>query len=188
MQIDISELKKGAKIVQDGQPCVVQEYNFVKPGKGTALYKCRVRNMITGAQWDKTWRSGEKFEKADLEERKMQYLYHDGEEYHFMNNESYEQIGLKAEQVGDAANFLYENLLIDMLFFNDGPIGLSLPNFVELQITQSDPGLKGDTASNTTKPATLSTGYVIQVPLFVEEGEWIKVDTRSGDYNERVKK
>ncbi len=188
MLMDIADLRKGSKIVMDGAPCVVQEYQFVKPGKGQALYKCRIKNMVTGANYDKTWRSGEKFEKADLEEHRMQYLYTDGEAFHFMNNESYEQFALTQEQVGDASNYLYENLNVDMLFFDGQPIGLTLPNFVELQIVKSDPGIKGDTASNTTKPATLSTGYVIQVPLFVEEGEWIRVDTRTGGYSERVKK
>jgi len=127
-------------------------------------------------------------QKADLEEYKMQYLYSDGSEYHFMNVQTYDQVGLKAEQVGDAAHYLYENLDVNMLFFNGQPIGLTLPNFVVLKIEKSDPGIKGDTASNTTKPATLTTGYVIQVPLFVNEGEWIKLDTRTGDYVERVKK
>lgn len=188
MLMDIGELRKGSKIVIDGDPCLVVEYQFVKPGKGQALYKCRIKNMTTGAQWEKTWRSGEKFEKADLEEHRVQYLYNDGEIFHFMNNESYDQFEMSAELVGDAANFLYENLNVDMLFFEGKPMDLTLPNFVELEIVQSDPGIKGDTASNTTKPATLSTGYVIQVPLFVNEGEWIKVDTRTGAYSERVKK
>jgi elongation factor P len=188
MLLDIGEIRKGAKIVVDGDPCIVTDYQFVKPGKGQALYKCKIRNMITGALWDKTWRSGEKFEKADLEEHRMQFLYSDGAEFHFMNNQSYEQVALGAEQVGDAANYLYENLDIDMLFFGGKPIGLTLPNFVELQIEQSDPGIKGDTASNTTKPATVSTGYALQVPLFVNEGEWIRIDTRTGAYAERVKK
>ena len=188
MLIDIGEMHKGSKIVIDGDPCTVVEYLFVKPGKGTALYKCKIKNMISGSQWDKTWRSGDKLEKADLEERKVQYLYTDGEEYHFMNNETYDQFALTAEAVGDAVNFIYENLDVDMLFFDGNPIDLTLPNFVELQVVESDPGIKGDTASNTSKPATLSTGYVIQVPLFINEGEWIKVDTRTGDYSERVKK
>ena len=188
MQMDTGDLRKGRKLVIDGDPWVVAEYQFVKPGKGQALYKCKLRNMVTGALVDRTYRSGEKFEKADLEELQMQYLYSDGEEFHFMNNESYEQVALDANGVGDAVNYLYENLNIDMLFFNGKPIGLTLPNFVELEITQSDPGIKGDTASNTTKPATLSTGYVVQVPLFINEGEWIKVDTRTGEYNERVKR
>lgn len=188
MQLDMSQMKKGSKIVMDGDPCVITEYQFVKPGKGTALYKCKIRNMVTGAQWNKTWRSGDKVEKADLEERKMQYLYNDGDGFHFMNNETYDQVALSAEQVDDASNFMYENINVDMLFFNNNPIGITLPNFVELEITKSDPGLKGDTATNTTKPATLSTGYTVQVPLFVDEGEWIKVDTRTGEYSERVKK
>ncbi len=188
MLMDIGEIRKGAKIIIDGDPYLVTEYNFVKPGKGQALYKCRVRNMITGAQWDKTWRSGEKFEKADLEEHRMQYLYTDGEDYHFMNNASFEQVALNKEAVGDAVNYLYENLELDMLFFDGRPIGLTLPNFVELEIVQSDPGIKGDTASNATKPATLSSGYTVQVPLFVNQNEWVRVDTRTGGYVERVKR
>jgi elongation factor P len=188
MLMDISEIRKGAKIIIDGAPCLVTEYNFVKPGKGQALYKCRVRNMINGSQWDKTWRSGEKFEKADLEEHRMQYLYTDGEEYNFMNNANYEQVALLKEAVGDAVNYLYENLELDMLFFDGRPIGLTLPNFVELEIVKSDPGIKGDTASNATKPATLSSGYVVQVPLFVNQGEWVRIDTRTGQYQERVKR
>jgi elongation factor P len=188
MLIDIGEIRKGAKIIIDGAPYVVMEYNFVKPGKGQALYKCRVRNMINGSQWDKTWRSGEKFEKADLEEHRMQYLYTDGEEYHFMNNASFEQVALNKEAVGDAVNYLYENLELDMLFFDGQPIGITLPNFVELEIVKSDPGIKGDTASNATKPATLSSGYTVQVPLFVNQNEWVRIDTRTGQYTERVKR
>lgn len=185
--MEVGELRKGTKLVLDGDPWIVVEYLFVKPGKGQALYKCKLRNMISGVMIDRTYRSGEKFEKADLEENKMQFLYTDGD-YHFMNTDNYEQVALPADQVGDAANYLYENLDVDMLFYNGQPIGLTLPNFVVLQIEQSDPGIKGDTASNTTKPATMSTGYTAQVPLFVEEGEWIKIDTRTGAYVERVKK
>ena len=188
MLMDIGEIKKGSKVVFEGDPWVVTDYQFVKPGKGQALYKCRMKNMVSGATVDRTYRSGEKFERADLEEHRMQFLYSDGEEFHFMNNANYEQVALTKSNIDNADAFLYENLEVDMLFFNGQPIGLTLPNFVELEITQSDPGIKGDTASNTTKPATLSTGYIVQVPLFVEEGEWIKVDTRTGDYVERVKK
>lgn len=188
MILDVSELRKGQKVVIDREPWVVIEYLFVKPGKGQALYKCKIKNMLTGALVDRTYRSGEKFEKADLAVSKMQYLYADGDEYHFMNNENYEQVALNRETVGEALNYLYENLPVDMLFFNGQPIDLTLPIFVELRITKSDPGIKGDTASNTTKPATVSTGYTVQVPLFVNEGEWIKIDTRTGDYVERVKK
>ncbi len=188
MLMDVGALRKGSKIVIDGDPWVVAEYLFVKPGKGQSLYKCKIRSMVSGALVDKTYRSGEKLEKADLESNKMQFLYTDGEEFHFMNNDSYEQFALKEDQIGDSSDFLYENLEVEMLFFNGQPIGLTLPNFVNLEITQSDPGIKGDTASNTTKPATMSTGCVIQVPLFVEEGETIKIDTRTRDYVERVKK
>ncbi len=188
MLMDIGEIRKGSKLVFDGDPWVVTEYQFVKPGKGQALYKCKLKNMVSGVIIDRTYRSGEKFEKADLEENRMQYLYGDGNEFHFMNNETYDQVALTREQIGDADHFLYENLDVDMLFFNGSPIGLTLPNFVELDIVKSDPGIKGDTASNTTKPATLSTGYEVQVPLFINEGERIKVDTRTGDYVERVKK
>jgi elongation factor P len=188
MLMDIGEIRKGSKVVFEGNPWVVTDYLFVKPGKGQALYKCKMKNMISGASVDRTYRSGEKFERADLEEHRMQYLYSDGEQFHFMNNANFEQVGLTKEQVDESAGFLYENLEVDMLFFNGQPIGLTLPNFVELEITQSDPGIKGDTASNTTKPATMSTGYVVQVPLFVNEGEWIKIDTRTGQYVERVKK
>ena len=143
--------------------------------------------MITGTQFDRTYRSGEKFTAADLEEQEMQYLYSDGEHYHLMNTSNYEQIEMTAEGVGDAASFLVENLNVNVLLFQGRPIGLSLPNFVELKIVQSDPGIKGDTASGSTKPATLETGYVIQVPLFVEEGEVVRIDTRTGSYVERVK-
>lgn len=188
MLVDIGELRKGSKVVFDGDPWVVTEYLFVKPGKGQALYKCKLKNMVNGTIIDRTYRSGEKFEKADLEEHRMQYLYAEGGEFHFMNNASYEQVALPEAQVGDAQHFLYENLDVDMLFYNGNPIGLTLPNFVELEITRSAPGIKGDTASNTTKPATLSTGYEVQVPLFINEGEWVKVDTRTGGYVERVKK
>jgi elongation factor P len=188
MLVDIGEIRKGSKLVFDGDPWVVIEYNFVKPGKGQALYKCKMKNMVSGAIVDRTYRSGEKFEKADLEEHKMQYLYVDGDEYHFMNNDTYDQVAMRVEQLDGADAFLFENLMVDILFFNGNPIGLTLPNFVELEITQSDPGIKGDTASNTTKPATLSTGHIVQVPLFIDEGEWIKVDTRTGAYVERVKK
>lgn len=188
MQIEVGEFRKGTKLVLDGDPWVIAEYQFVKPGKGQGLYKCKMRNMISGALVDRTYRSGEKFEKADLEENKMQFLYTDGDEFHFMNAETYEQFTMTPESVGDASKYLYENLEMDILFFNGGPIGLMLPNFVVLQIEKSDPGIKGDTASNTTKPATMTTGCIIQVPLFIEEGEWVKVDTRTGDYVERVKK
>lgn len=181
------ELRKGTKLEIDGEPYLIVDFEFSKPGKGQALYRCRLKNMITGTQFDRTYRSGDKFTSADLEEQEMQYLYNDGEKYHLMNMSNYEQIEMPAEGVGDAANFLTENLMVSVLLFQNRPIGLTLPNFVELKIVKSDPGIKGDTASGATKPATLQTGYVIQVPLFVEEGEVVRIDTRSGAYVERVK-
>lgn len=181
------ELRKGVKLEIDGEPYLIVDFEFAKPGKGQALYRCRLRNMITGSQFDRTYRSGDKFNAADIEEQEMQYLYNDGQHFHFMNMSSYEQTEMSAATVADASNFLTENLVVNVLLFQGRPIGITLPNFVELQIVKSDPGIKGDTASGSTKPATLSTGHVIQVPLFVEEGEVVRIDTRTGQYVERVK-
>jgi len=185
--LESGDLRKGLKFELDGDPYVIVQFEFVKPGKGQALYKCKLKNMLTGAQFDRTFRSGEKFKEADLEEHEMEYLYFDGESYCFMNKTNFEQEFMNVEQVGDARDFLKENTGVSMLFFDGRPIGLSLPNFVELQITQADPWAKGDTASGDSKPATLETGYVLQVPPFIEEGELIKIDTRTGQYVERVK-
>jgi len=182
-----SDLRKGLKISIDGDPYVIVQFDFVKPGKGQALYKCRLKNMVTGIQFDKTYRSGEKFEPANLEEIKMEYLYADGENYCFMNSENYEQEFLSADQVGDALSLLKENTVCDVLLFDGRPIGVTLPIFMELKITKADPWVKGDTASGDTKPATVETGYVLQVPPFIEEGELIRIDTRTGNYVERVK-
>lgn len=181
------DLRKGLKIEIDGEPYVVVQFEFVKPGKGQALYKCKLKNMVTGTQFDRTYRSGEKFNKADLEELDMEYLYFDGENYCFMNTSTYEQEFLSPDQVGEARGFLKENTVCSMLFFDRRPIGLTLPNFVELKIVRADPWAKGDTASGDSKPATLETGVSIQVPPFVEEGEIIRIDTRTGQYVERVK-
>lgn len=182
-----SDLRKGSKLEIDGEPYLVVDFEFSKPGKGQALYRCRLKNMITGSQFDRTYRSGDKFNAADMEEQSMEFLYKDGNRYTFMNTSTYEQIELTEENVGDAINYLTENLVVDMLLFQGRPIGISLPNFVELRVIQADPGIKGDTAAGATKPVTLETGFVIQVPLFIEEGEVLKVDTRSGAYVERVK-
>jgi elongation factor P len=159
----------------------------VKPGKGQALYKCKLRNLITGSTYDMTYRSGESFEEANVEERRMQYLYPEDDRYCFMDNSTYEQHFMSAEQLGDAVAFLKENTVCSMLFFDGRPIGLTLPNFVELKIVQADPWVKGDTASGDSKPATLETGHVLQVPTFIGEGESIRIDTRTGAYVERVK-
>ncbi len=182
-----SDLRKGLKIIIDGQPYIITDFQFSKPGKGQALYRCKLKNMITGYTMDRTYRSGDKFEPANLEERRMQYLYNDGEGYHFMDTKTYDQITLTDENVGEAKNFLQDNMEVDVLFFNDTPISINLPNFVQLKVVKADPGVKGDTATGATKPATLETGYTIQVPLFVEEGDVLKIDTRTGQYVERVK-
>jgi elongation factor P len=181
------DLRKGLKLEIDGDPYVIVDFSFTKPGKGQALYRCRLRNMINGTQFDRTYRSGDKFNEADLQDQEMEFLYREGKQYCFMNTNTYEQVYLNDEQVADAVNYLTENLVVDMLFFQGRPIGLTLPNFVELKVTQADPGIKGDTASGATKPVTMETGLVLQVPLFIEEGEMLRLDTRSGAYVERVK-
>ncbi|OPY11744.1 MAG: Elongation factor P [Syntrophus sp. PtaU1.Bin005] len=182
-----SDLRKNLRIKLEGDPYIVTEFNFVKPGKGQALYRCKLKNMITGNQFERTFRSVDVFEPADLQEKKMQYLYEEGGQYHFMDNASYEQIALSADQVGDAAHFLIDNLEVEILLFEDKPLGISLPNFVDLTVTRADPWAKGDSVSGNSKPVILQTGYQIQVPPFVEEGEKIRVDTRTGEYLTRVK-
>ncbi len=184
---DASDLRKGLKIEIDGEPHALVQFEFSKPGKGQALYRCKLKNMITGSQFDRTYRSGDKFNKADLEEQEMEYLYSDGTDYCFMNTKSYEQEFLNEEQVGDAINFLKENTTCNVLLFEGRPIGVTLPFFVNLRIAKADPWVKGDTASGDTKPATLETGFELQVPPFIEEGEAVRIDTRSGEYVERVK-
>ncbi len=184
---DSSDLRKGLKIEIDGDPYEVVDFQFVKPGKGQALYKCRLKNMISGSQFEKTYRSGDKFNHADLEEQQMEYLYTDGEEYHFMNTSTYEQEAVSAAQLGDSVKFLKENIVCNVLLFRGKPIGVSLPNFIELRVVKSDPWVKGDTASGSSKPAELETGLVVQVPPFIEEGEKLRIDTRTGQYVERVK-
>ncbi len=182
-----SDLRKGLKIIIDGQPYIITDFQFSKPGKGQALYRCKLKNMITGYTMDRTYRSGDKFEPANLEERRMQYLYNDAEGYHFMDTKTYDQVTLTEENIGEAKNFLQDNMEVDVLFFNETPISINLPNFVQLKVVKADPGVKGDTATGATKPATLETGYTIQVPLFIEEGDILKIDTRTGQYVERVK-
>lgn len=181
------DLRKGLKIEIDGEPYVIIQFEFVKPGKGQALYKCKLKNMLTGAQFDRTFRSGDKFNEANLEEFEMEYLYSDGDRYCFMNTATYDQDFLTLEQVGDSINLLKENTVCNVLFFEERPIGIALPNFVDLRIAKADPWAKGDTASGSTKPATLETGYEVQVPPFIEEGELVRIDTRTGEYVERVK-
>jgi elongation factor P len=182
-----SDLRKGLKIEIDGEPYVVTVFEFSKPGKGQALYRCKLKNMITGVIIDPTYRSGDTFKPADLSERRMQYLYNQNDEFWFMDVENYEQSALQEDQVGDAKNYLIDNLEVDILFFGDRPIGITLPNFVDLTVTQADPWAKGDSVTGDTKPITLETGYELRVPPFIEEGGKITVDTRTGEYVTRVK-
>jgi elongation factor P len=175
------DLRKGKKLEIDGEPYVVVQFAFVKPGK------CKLKNMVTGVQFDRTFRSGEKFDEADLEEVEMEYLYAEGNQYCFMNTSNYEQEYLSEEQVAEAIDFLKENTVCSILMFAGRPIGISLPNFINLRVEKTDPWVKGDTASGDSKPATLETGYVLNVPPFIEEGQLLKIDTRSGQYVERVK-
>ena len=182
-----SDLRKGLRLKIDNEPYVIVEFNFVKPGKGQALYRCKLKNMLTGSQFERSFRSVDTFEQADLREKKMQYLYPEGNKYCFMDNETYEQVYLTEDQVGDNKNFLIDNLDVEILLFEDRPIGLTLPNFVELVVTEAEPWAKGDTVSGATKPVKVETGYTIQVPTFITDGEKIRIDTRTGEYLTRVK-
>ena len=182
-----SDLRKGLKIQIDGEPYIITEFEFSKPGKGQALYRTKMRNMITGNQFTQTYRSNDKFEKPDLEERTMQFLYSQGDEYHFMDTSTYDQISLTQSQLGSNVNFLVDNMEVQVLFFGDKPIDISLPIFVNLTVTQADPWVKGDTSGSDTKPVTVETGYRLQVPPFIEEGDKIQIDTRSGEYITRTK-
>jgi elongation factor P len=182
-----SDLRKGLKIQIDKEPYIIIDFQFSKPGKGQALYRCKLRNMISNVIIDKTYRSVDNFEPANLEERKMQFLYHQDDEFHFMDVENYEQSMLTADQVGEARNFLTDNLEVDVLLFEGRAIGITLPNFVDLTVTRADPWAKGDSVSGDSKPVTVETGYTLRVPPFIEEGTRITIDTRTGEYVTRVK-
>ncbi len=183
-----NEFRSGLKIMLDGDPCTVIENEFVKPGKGQAFNRVKIRNLKTGRVLDKTFKSGESVDAADVIDIDMQYLYSDGEFWHFMDPESYEQQAADANAVGDAHLWLKAQDNCEVTLYNGNPIGVTPPNFVELEITDTDPGLKGDTAQGGTKPATLESGAVVKVPLFLEIGELVRIDTRSGEYMSRVKK
>jgi elongation factor P len=180
------DFRRGLKIEVDGTPYIIADFQHVKPGKGGAFVRTKLKNLLTGGVVDKTFRAGEKVEKPDLEEKTMQYLYLEGNEYYFMDNDTYDQTFLTEEQLGDNKNFLQENVTVAILYYQGKPIGVELPIFVELEITKTEPGVRGDTASGGSKPATLETGTTIQVPLFVNEGEKVKIDTRTGEYIERI--
>jgi len=181
------DFRKGLKIELNGEPFVIVDFLHVKPGKGGAFVRTTLKSLITGNVLDKTFRSGEKVDKPDLEEKSMQYLYESDGEYHFMDTETYEQLFITEDQLAESTNYLQENVEVDVLFHNGKPIGVELPIFVGLKVTSTEPGVKGDTAGGATKPATLETGMTVQVPLFINEGEVLKIDTRTGKYMERVR-
>ena len=183
-----NEFKSGLKILLNGEPFNIVENEFVKPGKGQAFNRVRIKNLKSGRVIDKTWRSGETVEAADVIEKELQYLYTDGEFWHFMDEVSFEQVAADETAVGKARFWLKDGDRCVVTLWDEAPILITPPNFVELTIVQCDPGLRGDTAQGGTKPATTETGATIKVPLFVEEGEVLKIDTRTGEYVSRVKK
>ncbi len=182
-----NEFKAGLKIMIDGDPCTIIENEFVKPGKGQAFNRVKIRNLKTGRVIERTFKSGETVEAADVLETEMQYLYNDGEFWHFMDSNTFEQIGADERAVGDSAKWLKEQDVCQVILWNGEPIIVTPPNFVELKVVETEPGVRGDTSGGGSKPATLETGAVVRVPLFIEEGEALKVDTRTGDYVSRVK-
>ena len=186
MALATSDFKNGLKIEISGEPYTIINFQHVKPGKGGAFVRTKIKNLRNGKVIDKTFRAGEKVGEPDIEDRNMQYLYFDGDQLIFMDTETYDQLPFSVEQVGAARKYLTENLDVVVLFWNGKPINVDLPPFIEAAISKCDPGMKGDTAQGGTKPATLETGAVLQVPLFLKEGERVRVDTRSGEYVERV--
>ena len=184
-----NEFKPGLKVMLDGDPCSIMENEYVKPGKGQAFNRVKLRNLKTGRVLEKTFKSGEVLDGADIVEADFEYLYTDGEFYHFMKTDgSFEQISADKSAVGDTLDWLKEQEHYIVMCWNDVPISVTAPNFIDLEVTETDPGLRGDTATGGTKPATLSTGAIVRVPLFIEIGEVLRIDTRTGDYMSRAKK
>jgi elongation factor P len=182
-----NQFRKGLKIEIENIPYEIVDFQHVSPGKGRAFTRTKVRNMLNGNVTEKTITSGDKVDRANTEEKEMQYLFRDAEGFHFMNQENYEQVALSGEQLGSGKDFLQENLVIKVMYYNERPIGIELPTFVALKVTQTTSAFKGDTVGGT-KPATLETGAVIQVPFFIKEGDVLKVDTRDYSYSEKVNK
>ena len=187
MTIEMGDLKKGLKIQVDGIPYRITDYQHVKPGKGPAFVRVKIKSFLDGKVIEKTFHAGDKCETPNIIEKIMQYLYYDGELYQFMDNETYEQIGLTQEQVGEEAKWLLDSMIVNVLLFNDKPISISVPQIVALKIVETPPNFKGDTSSAGKKPAKLETGAVVQIPFHVLEGETIRVNTETGEYIEKVK-
>ncbi|MBR4663556.1 MAG: elongation factor P [Lentisphaeria bacterium] len=184
-----ADLKKGLKIEIEGVPYVITDFEFCKPGKGTALYRCRLKNMVNGSSMDRTFRPVDKVDVPNLEEREVHYSYQDGDNYIFSDSETYEDIQITKDQLGDKTFFLLDDMVCNVLFYNGKPIDITLPTFITRTVVETEPGARGDTASsNVMKPAKLDNGYELMVPLFINQGDTIKVDTRTGGYAERVSK
>lgn len=182
-----NEFKQGLKVLLEGDPCSIVENEFVKPGKGQAFNRVKLKNLMTGRVWERTFKSGESLEGADVMDTDMEYLYNDGEFWHFMATDgSFEQHAADAKAVGDTVKWLKEQESYVVTLFNGAPIAITPPNHIDLLVAQTDPGLKGDTAQGGSKPATMASGAVVQVPLFIEEGETLKIDTRTGKYISRA--
>lgn len=186
--ISTNEFRSGLKVILEGDPCSILDNEFVKPGKGQAFNRVRMRNLKTGRVWDRTFKSGETLEGADVMDLTMEYLYNDGEFWHFMEPDTFEQHQVDANAMGESHLWIKEQEQCEVTLYNGAPLSVAPPNFVELPIAETDPGLKGDTAQGGTKPATLSTGAVVKVPLFLSEGEVVRVDTRTGEYQGRAAK
>lgn len=184
--ISAGDFRKGVTVEIDGQVWSISDFQHVKPGKGAAFVRTRLKNVMTGAVLERTFNPTDKYPKAHIETKQMQYLYSDGELYHFMDTENFEQLPLNYDEVEDAINFITENQNVNIRFFKDKAFSVEAPNFVELEVTDTEPGFKGDTATGATKPAILETGFKLNVPLFVNQGDRIRVDTRTGEYMERV--
>ena len=187
MKYNTSDFRNGLKVEIDGQPYMMVYFQFVKPGKGTAFTRTKLKNMISGSMLERTYRTGEKLDAADIDDQNMQYLYEDGEFHHFMNNETFEQVAVPSDSIKNEAQFLTENLTVDVIFFKGRAISVGLPAFIESEVEYCEPGVRGNTAQGAAKPATLACGATVNVPLFVNQGETIKVDTRTGEYASRVK-
>ncbi len=184
--IDTSAFRRGLKIEIENEPWEIVEFQHVKPGKGSAFVRTRIKNMLTNRTIDRTFKSGDVVGKPDVEEREMQYLYKEGDHYNFMDNKNYEQTFLTEEQMGEAKNFIKDNTTTHIMFFRGRAIGVTLPNAMDLAVAKCDPGARGDTVSGATKPAVLETGYSVNVPLFISEGDILRIDTRTGEYLTRV--
>jgi elongation factor P len=187
MNINASDLKKGLKVIYEGDPYDIVDLHFVKPGKGQALYKLKLRNLLKGTNLTPTLRSGDSLEAADVRKSNGQYLYRDGEGFVFMEDETFEQYTISADKMGDSANFLLDGAKCELLFYNDQLIGVDPPSHVILEVTYTEPAARGNTTANVTKAATVETGAEVQVPAFIDQGEKIKVDARTGAYIERAK-